>query len=335
MANLLKTNELANSIKEYIEGVSNELREDGKLTGLGIIRLGENPADVAYEKSIAKYADSVGIETFFYEEDANMSEDDFVELIEEVNENERIDGIMIFKPLPDHINEDMLKEIILPLKDIDGISGTSMSMLYDTPIQIEDDIMPSWLGSGFPPCTAEACMLILDAYDISPAGKRAVVIGRSNVIGKPISLMLLNRDATVTICHSKTENLAEITKEADILVVATGQKESIGADYVSEGQTVIDVGIHVNDDGSMCGDVKFDQVEPIVANITPVPGGVGGLTTALLVKHVVDSSMRFFIIDNEIDFDELEDVYMADDPLDSDMEIHGKVIKFDPPNKDN
>lgn len=331
MANLLLTKGIAESIKEYIIGVTDDLKQDGKFTGLGVIRLGDNPSDIAYEKSIERYAKSVGIETFFYREDEDMSEEEFVELIEEVNDDERIDGIMIFKPLPEQINEDLLKEVILPLKDIDGISGTSMSMLYDTPIETEEEIMPSWLGSGFPPCTAEACMLILDAYGIDPKGKNAVVIGRSNVIGKPISLMLLNRDATVTICHSKTQDLATITKNADILIVATGRKESVGAEYVSQGQTVIDVGIHVNDDGSMCGDVKFDEVEPIVENITPVPGGVGGLTTALLVKHVVDSSMRFFIIENEIEFEEFEDEYMTGDPIDSNMEIKGKVIKFERP----
>lgn len=339
MANLLLSSDLSQNIKEYITDLCKELKNDGKYSGLGIIRLGENPSDIAYEKSIEKYAASVGVDTFFYEEDPNISEDDFVELIEEVNEDERIDGILIFKPLPDHLNSDLLKEIIIPLKDIDGISGTSMSLLYDTPIEHGEEILPSWLGSGFPPCTAEACMLILDAYDINPAGKRAVVVGRSDVIGKPISLMLLNRDATVTICHSKTQNLSEITKEADILIVATGKKEGIGAEYVSEGQTVIDVGIHMNEDGSMCGDVNFKEVEPIVENITPVPGGVGGLTTALLVKHVVDSSMRMLIIDNEIYMDDYEDEFYGDisnedGPLDDGMEIKGKVIKFNRPEED-
>lgn len=334
MANFLTTKKLADGIKEYIEDLVDDLGSDGKSTGLGIIRLGEDPSDVAYEKSIEKYAESVGINTFFYRVDKDIDEDDFIELIEDINEDEEIDGLLIFRPLPEQIDPDLIKEAVMPLKDIDGISGTSISLLYDTPMEVEDEIMPSWLGAGFPPCTAEACMLILDRYNIDPAGKKAVVIGRSNVIGKPISLMLLNRDATVTICHTKTEDLPSITKEADILVVSTGRPESIGEKYVSPGQTVIDVGIHVKPDGSMCGDVDFDAVEAIVENITPVPGGVGGLTTALLVKHVVDASLRFFIIENEIDLN--DEGYDQGVPLeDSGLEIKGKVIKFNRPEDDN
>lgn len=333
MANLLLTNKLADDIKDYIIGIAGELRDDGKPTGLAIVRVGKNPSDIAYEKSIEKYAETVGINTYFYRVDEDIHEDEFLELIEEINDDEAVDGVLIFKPLPQQIDGDMLKEAVMPLKDIDGVSGSSMALLYDTPVETDEEIMPSWLGSGFPPCTAEACILILDSYGIDPTGKKAVVIGRSDVIGKPVSLMLLNRDATVTICHTKTKNLEDIAKEADILIVATGRKKSIGKDYVSPGQTVIDVGIHVDEDGSMCGDVDFDQVEPIVENITPVPGGVGGLTTALLLKHAVDASLRFFIIENEIEFEDEE--YMTGEPIEnSDMEIRGKVIKFNLPEDD-
>ena len=334
MARLLKTKELAEDIKHYIKDVRADLEGDGKTTGLGIVRVGNNPSDIAYEKSIGKYAEEVGIDTSFYEVEQDIDEDDLLELLEEINEDVDIDGILIFRPLPDQIDTDLIKEAVMPLKDIDGISGTSIALLYDTPMEAEDEIMPSWLGAGFPPCTPEACMLILDRYGIDVSGKKAVVIGRSDVIGKPISLMLLNRDATVTICHSKTQNLSEITKEADILVAATGKPESIGEEYVSPGQTVIDVGIHVKPDGKMCGDVNFDEVEPIVENITPVPGGVGGLTTALLVKHAVDASMRFFIIENDTEME--EDGYDPSESLDdSSMEIQGKVIKFNRPGDDD
>lgn len=334
MANLLTTKELAENIKEYIIDVSDDLAGDGKPTGLGIVRLGANPSDIAYERSIENYAESLGINTHFYRVDEDIEEDDFIELMEEINEDEEIDGVLVFRPLPEQIDEDLLKETLMPLKDIDGISGTSIALLYDTEVEPEDEIMPSWLGAGFPPCTPEACMLILDKYGIDPAGKNAVIIGRSNVVGKPISMMLLNRDATVTICHTKTKNLKKIAKEADILVVATGKPESIGEDYVSSGQTVIDVGIHMKPDGKMCGDVRFDEVEPIVENITPVPGGVGGLTTALLVKHAVDASMRFFIIENEIDFE--EDEYDPSESLEGkELEIKGKVIKFNRPGDDD
>ncbi len=333
MANLLTTKQLANDIKGYIMDVADDLGSDGKPTGLGIIRLGSDPSDIAYEKSIEKYAEEVGINTFFYRVDKNIEEDDFIEMLEEINDDEEIDGILIFKPLPEQIDPDILKEAIMPFKDIDGISGTSIALLYGNAIEAEKEIMPSWLGAGFPPCTPEACMLILDQYNIDPAGKKAVVIGRSDVVGKPIAMMLLNRDATVTICHTKTENLADITKDADILIVSTGKPESIGETFVSPGQTVIDVGIHVKPDGKMCGDVKFDEVEPIVENITPVPGGVGGLTTALLVKHAVDAAMRFFIIENEIDLE--EDGYDPRESLDNGLEIKGKVINFNRPEDDD
>lgn len=334
MANLLKTNGIAEDIKDYIIGVSGELAEDGKSCGLGIIRVGNSPSDIAYEKSIEKYAETVGLDTHLFRVDEDISEDEFVELIDDINDDDEIDGILIFRPLPEHIEEDIPKDLLNPLKDIDGITENSIASLYDIPMDTRDeDINPSWLGAGFPPCTAEACILILDRYGIDPAGKKVVVIGRSNVIGKPVSLMLLNRDATVTICHSKTNNLIEIAKEADILIAATGRPESIGKEYVSSGQTVIDVGIHVKDDGSMCGDVKFDEVEKIVENITPVPGGVGGLTTALLIKHVVDASIRLFIIENGL---EEEEEYLTGAPLEnSDMEVRGKVIKLNMPGDDD
>lgn len=334
MANLLLSNEIAQDIRRYTVDIVSDLGNDGKSSGLAIIRLGNNPSDIAYEKSIERYAGEVGIDIHFFTVDEDIEDDEFVELIEEVNEDEEIDGVLVFRPLPEHIEGDLLKEVLSPLKDVDGITGTSLALLYNNVLETEDEIMPSWLGAGFPPSTPEACMLILDRYGIDPAGKKAVVVGRSEVVGKPVALMLLNRDATVTICHTKTENLEEITKDADILIVATGKQESIGAEHVSPGQTVIDVGIHMKPDGKMCGDVNFDEVEPIVENITPVPGGVGGLTTALLLKHVVDASMRIFIIENELDFE--EEGYDPSEPLgETGLEVKGKVIKFNRPGDDD
>lgn len=330
MAKILSTKGIAEDIKKYVIDMTGELREDGKEPGLGILRMGENPSDIAYENSINNYAESVGINTFIFEVDDDVEEEQLTELVEEINDDERIDGLLIFRPLPEHIDFDDIKNEIMPLKDIDGITDSSVGGLYNAVMEADDEIMASWLGTGFPPCTAEACMLILDRYGVDIKGKRAVVIGRSDVIGKPVSLMLLNRDATVTICHSKTENLKDITKEADILIVANGQPKSIGKEYVSPGQTVIDVGIHVNDDGSMCGDVDFEDVENIVHAITPVPGGVGGLTTALLIKHVVDAAMILFIIENEIEFE--EEGMNTSQPLEnSKMEVKGKVISFKRP----
>jgi len=337
MAKILNTKKLADSIREYSSGLVEDLESDGKTTGLCVIRVGEEPSDIAYEKRIRDYSDSIGINTHFLRIAVEVVEDKLGELIDDVNSDMGIDGVLIFRPLPGQMDEDILKEIVMPFKDIDGVTSNSISMVTSTPMKTEEEIMPSWLGSGFPPCTAEACMMILDSYGIDPAGKRAVVVGRSEVIGKPIAFMLLNRDATVTICHSKTEDLEEITKDADILIVATGKPGSIGREHVSPGQTVIDVGIHVEPDGKICGDVDFDEVEPIVENITPVPGGVGGLTTALLIKHVVDASLRFMIIENEFEEDdEDEDYYDPSKPIDDDgLEIRGKVIKFNQPKKDN
>ena len=187
----------------------------------------------------------------------------------------------MFRPLPKQLNEEACCEALAACKDVDAATIASLAHVF------------TGKGEGYAPCTAQACMEILAHYGIDPKGKRAAVIGRSLVIGKPVSMMLMGANATVTTCHTKTVDMPSITKEADIVVVAAGRMETIGAEYFKPGQTVIDVGIGWNEEkGKLCGDVKFDEVEPIVENITPVPGGVGSVTTAVLVSHVVEAAKK-------------------------------------------
>ena len=205
--------------------------------------------------------------------------------IEELNRDESVHGILMFRPLPKHLDEFACCEAIAPEKDVDAATTASLAGVF------------AGKEIGFAPCTAQACMEILSHYGIDMRGKRAAVIGRSLVIGKPVSMMLMAADATVTTCHTKTANAPSITSEADIVVVAAGRMESIGRDYFSAGQTVIDVGISWNEKkAKLCGDVRFDEVEGVVDAITPVPGGVGSVTTAVLVSHVVEAARRALVL---------------------------------------
>ena len=199
--------------------------------------------------------------------------------IAQVNEADDIHGVLLFRPLPRHLDENKIINALAVGKDIDGITDRSMVSVF--------------LGkqTGFAPCTPSACMKILDHYGINCSGKKAVVIGRSPVVGKPAAMMLLQKNATVTICHTKTKDMPSVVKEADIVIVAAGRPGVIGADYLRAGQTVIDVGINVNEEGKLCGDVNFADAEPVVDAITPVPGGVGSVTTSVLVEHVVDAAL--------------------------------------------
>ena len=199
--------------------------------------------------------------------------------IAQVNEADDIHGVLLFRPLPRHLNENKIINALAAEKDIDGITDRSMASVF--------------LGKqgGFAPCTPSACMKILDHYSIDCTGKKAVVIGRSPVVGKPAAMMLLQKNATVTICHTKTTDMPSVVKEADIVIVAAGRAGVIDAKYLRAGQTVIDVGINVNEEGKLCGDVNFVDAEPLVDAITPVPGGVGSVTTSVLIEHVVDAAL--------------------------------------------
>ena len=278
MAVLLTGKEVSNAVKERVaEGVKT-LAQSGITPTLAILRVGERPDDLSYERSAIKVAATLGIEVRSIVLPADATQEQIEAAIDGINDDASIHGCLMFRPLPKGIDETALCNRLDARKDMDGIGLSSLADIF------------AGTGQGYAPCTAQACIEICDYYNVPVQGKRVVVIGRSLVIGKPVSMLFLQRNATVTICHSRSENLAEITREADVVVCATGRAKAYDARYFSAGQTVIDVGINVDDQGNLCGDVDFDSVEPIVATITPVPRGVGSVTTALLMEHVVKAA---------------------------------------------
>ena len=278
MAVLLTGKEVSNAVKERVaEGVKT-LAQSGITPTLAILRVGERPDDLSYERSAIKVAATLGIEVRSIVLPADATQEQIEAAIDGINDDASIHGCLMFRPLPKGIDETALCNRLDARKDMDGIGLSSLAGIF------------AGTGQGYAPCTAQACIEICDYYNVPVQGKRVVVIGRSLVIGKPVSMLFLQRNATVTICHSRSENLAEITREADVVVCATGRAKAYDARYFSAGQTVIDVGINVDDQGNLCGDVDFDSVEPIVATITLVPRGVGSVTTALLMEHVVKAA---------------------------------------------
>ena len=278
MAVLLTGKEVSNAVKERVaEGVKT-LAQSGITPTLAILRVGERPDDLSYERSAIKVAATLGIEVRSIVLPADATQEQIEAAIDGINDDASIHGCLMFRPLPKGIDETALCNRLDARKDMDGIGLSSLAGIF------------AGTGQGYAPCTAQACIEICDYYNVPVQGKRVVVIGRSLVIGKPVSMLFLQRNATVTICHSRSDNLAEITREADVVVCATGRAKAYDARYFSAGQTVIDVGINVDDQGNLCGDVDFDSVEPIVATITPVPRGVGSVTTALLMEHVVKAA---------------------------------------------
>ena len=278
MAVLLTGKEVSNAVKERVaEGVKT-LAQSGITPTLAVLRVGERPDDLSYERSAIKVAATLGIGVRSIVLPADATQEQIEAAIDGINDDASIHGCLMFRPLPKGIDETALCNRLDARKDMDGIGLSSLAGIF------------AGTGQGYAPCTAQACIEICDYYNVPVQGKRVVVIGRSLVIGKPVSMLFLQRNATVTICHSRSENLAEITREADVVVCATGRAKAYDARYFSAGQTVIDVGINVDDQGNLCGDVDFDSVEPIVATITPVPRGVGSVTTALLMEHVVKAA---------------------------------------------
>lgn len=278
MAVLLTGKEVSNAVKERVAEDVKTLAQSGITPTLAILRVGERPDDLSYERSAIKVAATLGIEVRSIVLPADATQEQIEAAIDGINDDASIHGCLMFRPLPKGIDETALCNRLDARKDMDGIGLSSLAGIF------------AGTGQGYAPCTAQACIEICDYYNVPVQGKRVVVIGRSLVIGKPVSMLFLQRNATVTICHSRSENLAEITREADVVVCATGRAKAYDARYFSAGQTVIDVGINVDDQGNLCGDVDFDSVEPIVAAITPVPRGVGSVTTALLMEHVVKAA---------------------------------------------
>ena len=280
MAKQLLGKEVTASLNERIKAQAARLQEKGINPTLAIIRVGENPSDISYEKGADKRCETLGVacEKILLPED--VSQEELLAVMDRVNKNEKIHGVLLLRPLPGHLDQSAIENALDPTKDVDCMTDGSMSGVF------------TGKKVGFPPCTPQACMEILDYYGIECTGKKAVVIGRSLVVGKPAAMMLIKKNATVTVCHTKTVDMPSVTREADIIIVAAGRAGVVGAEYVKPGQTVIDVGINMNVEGKLCGDVDFAAVEPIVDAITPVPGGVGSVTTSVLVGHVVEAAAR-------------------------------------------
>ena len=275
MAQLLTGKEVSAALKEKMAVQVQDLTAAGKTPTLAILRVGERPDDLSYERSAMKVAAGLGIEARQFVLPVDASQDDIAAAIDQINADDSIHGCLMFRPLPKGIDETALCNRLAVEKDMDGIGLPALAAIF------------AGTGQGYAPCTAQACVEICDYYQVPLQGKHVVVVGRSLVIGKPVSMLFLQKNATVTICHSRSENLSEITRQADIVVLATGRAKAYGAEYFSAGQTVLDVGINVDAEGNLCGDVDFDAVEPLVAAITPVPRGVGSVTTAMLMQHVV------------------------------------------------
>ena len=267
------------------EKIRSEIREEvvkyidktGRTPGLAVILVGENPASVVYVRNKHKTCMEVGINSFEYNLPADASEAELISLIESLNSDEKVDGILVQLPLPSHIDEEKVINSIIADKDVDAFSPSNVGRIL--------------IGEySFLPCTPSGVMELIDYYHIDLEGKNCVVIGRSNIVGKPMALLLLERNATVTVCHSRTRNLSEYTTKADLVVVAVGREGFLKADMIKPGAVVIDVGINRNKEGRLCGDVDFDSVEPIASYITPVPGGVGPMTITMLMKNTVSAA---------------------------------------------
>lgn len=275
MAEILKGNVVATQIKEKMKKDIEELAKHSKVPTLAIVRLGDNPGDISYEKSIIKNCDKIGIESKVFERDAEIKTEELIKLIEDLNEDDNISGILVFRPLPKHIDEEIIRNTISPLKDVDCMHPLNLERIF------EGDM------DGFAPCTPKAAMEILKHYDIPLEGKNVVVVNRSMVVGKPLAMMLLKENATVTICHSRTQSLEDMTNKADVVVVALGKAKFFGEKYFNENSIVIDVGVSLDENGKLSGDADYEKLSPIVDKITPVPGGVGSVTTSILLSQVV------------------------------------------------
>ena len=289
MAKRLLGKEVNEALVASLQTRTAALRDKGIVPTLGIVRLGENPSDLSYEKGATKRAEEVGVAVKNFVLPESATKEEVLAVIDQVNADDSIHGVLMFRPLPKHLkaDQDEICNRLAPKKDVDSMTHMSNAGVFEG-----QDL-------GYAPCTPTACMEILDHYGIDCKGKNAVVIGRSLVVGKPAAMMLMQKNATVTICHTRTVNTAEICKNADIIVSAAGVLNSLTKDYVREGQIVIDVSMNWNPEkitskgkGGMSGDAIFDEVEPIVEAITPVPGGVGAVTTSVLMKHVVEAAEK-------------------------------------------
>ena len=281
MAEILKGKDAGDAMKERLSAKNTELLAKGVTPLLNIVRIGERPDDLAYERGALKKFESVGIQTrvSVYPEDISWAE--FETEFRKINDDPDVHGILLFKPFPKHIDEDAVKNIINPGKDVDGMCDANIAKVF------------AGDGTGFAPCTPTAVIELLKHYGIPLKGAKVTLVGRSMVVGKPLAMLLLKENATVTICHTRTADLASECRAADVLIAAAGAAKMIKAEHVKEGAVVIDVGINLDEEGNLCGDVDFEEAEPLASKITPVPGGVGSVTTSILAMHTLKAAERF------------------------------------------
>ncbi|MDD2968058.1 MAG: bifunctional methylenetetrahydrofolate dehydrogenase/methenyltetrahydrofolate cyclohydrolase FolD [Lachnospiraceae bacterium] len=276
MAYIIDGKQISQDIKNELREKVTQFKENGKNIALAVVQIGNDPASSVYVNNKKKACEFVGIRSVAYELPEETQQDELLKLIDDLNADHSIHGILVQLPLPKHMNENAIINRISPLKDVDGFHPQNVGALC--------------IGQpGFVSCTPAGIIQLLKRSDIEIAGKECVIIGRSNIVGKPMSLLLLAENATVTIAHSKTENLMEVCKRADILIAAVGRPKMFTKEYVKEGAVVIDVGIHRLESGKLCGDVDYDDVLSICSAITPVPGGVGPMTIAMLMNNCVES----------------------------------------------
>lgn len=275
MAEILKGAPVAKVIKERIRIEAESLKQKNIVPTLGIIRMGNRADDISYEKGVIKNCEAVGIQARVFEISAETPMNEFVELLKRINEDDNVHGILIFRPLPDHIDYEIIKNLIDPRKDVDCMNPLNLEKVFEGEMD------------GFVPCTPKAVIEVLKYYNVSLVGANVAIINRSMVVGRPLSMLFLGESSTVTICHSKTRDLPKVTANADIVVAAVGKSKMLGNEYFSENSIVIDVGINDAGEGKICGDVDYDNTVENVKAITPVPGGVGSVTSAILLNHVI------------------------------------------------
>lgn len=276
MGEIIKGKPVGDALSEVLKGECEALVKDGIQPKLAILRVGAKPNDLSYEKGALKKCDTIGIKAEVTELPEGTTQEEYIEALEKLNKDSSVHGILTFRPLPKGIDEEVIKNVIAPEKDVDCFSPMNTAKL------MEGD------KTGFPPCTPTAVVEILKHYNVPLKGSKVVVLGRSMVVGKPVSMLLLGENATVTICHSKTQDLQKVCADADVLVAGVGRARMVTADYVKEGAVVIDVGINAKPEGGgICGDVDTDDVVGKASMVTPVPAGVGSVTTSILAKHVI------------------------------------------------
>ncbi|PJN89853.1 bifunctional methylenetetrahydrofolate dehydrogenase/methenyltetrahydrofolate cyclohydrolase FolD [Bacillus sp. mrc49] len=280
-AQIINGKEIAEAVRQEISKEVQHLREKDMVPGLAVILVGDNQASQTYVRNKQKACEDVGMHSVLIKKPANLSQDELMQSIDELNQDESIHGILVQLPLPGHISEKAIIEAISPEKDVDGFHPINIGRMMTG-------------QDAFLPCTPYGIMVMLEHIGYELEGKHVVIVGRSNIVGKPAGQLFLNANATVTYCHSKTKDLAYFTKQADVVVAAVGKRDTITSDHIKEGAVVIDVGMNRNDEGKLCGDVAFEEVKNKASYITPVPKGVGPMTITMLMKNTVKSAQKTF-----------------------------------------